>query len=365
MSQAVFFRYAFPSLELAVVILAAVGLSDAMRVPVERRRAVAAGLAALALVAAAALGARSLAGQLGPVADERPYYPGSVAWGLGIVVVGILAAALVRRERLRTGVVALVVAADAMLLFAVPQFSAPRRVDLDLAPAHYLQQHLGQGRFFTLGPLQPNYGSYFGVAQLNLNDVPIPAIYKRYVHSALDPFVDPTVFVGTQAGGRSPFAPTPPQSLLARLDAYREAGVTHVLTKPGEPLPERPGGFTRVFRSPSAWIYRLAGASPYFTTGDGRCRVASSDRESARVACPARTELVRRESALPGWRAEVDGHAVPVRTHEGIFQAVDVGPGAHRVEFSFTPKKMGWGYLAFLLGAAWLLIAGVLRRRAG
>jgi hypothetical protein len=223
MSRVAFLRYAPPSLELAVVILAALGLDDLARRGMAMRRLAYAVLAALAAVAAAAIGARPLVNQLGSVFSHRPYYAASVAWGAAIVVAAA-AAARVRDARARIQLVAVVVAGDVLLLFAIPEASAPRSVRTDLAPVAFLQRHLGQSRFFTLGPLKPNYGSYFGIGSLNINDVPVPSPFADYVRARLDQVVDPTVFVGNLGGGRSPFAPSPRQELLRNLAGYRAAG---------------------------------------------------------------------------------------------------------------------------------------------
>ncbi len=363
MPDLAFFRYASASIELAIVVLVSLGLDDLARMPPARRRVVGIAVASLAVFALAAIGARPLVDQLGPVFSQRPYYKGSVAWG-AVIVLAAAAAALVRNHRARALLVTVVLAGDAMALFAVPELSAPRSVSTDLAPVAYLQRHLGQSRFFTLGPLQPNYGSYFGIASLNANDLPVPSAYTRFVHSRLDGFVDPTVFVGNSGGGRSPFAPSPQQELLKHLGDYRAAGVTHVLTPAGQALPQSPSTFKLVFRSPSAWIYHLAGAASYFTSTDPRCTARSSSRESADLTCAGPSVLIRRETALPGWSARVDDRSVAVRPHEGIFQAVAVGAGSHRVAFTYSPPNVGWGYLALAAGCLWLLIADATRRRS-
>src|SRR5205823_729042 len=109
------------------------------------------------------------------------------------------------------------------------------------------------------------YGSYFGVASLNVNDLPIPSVFGSYVHARLDQVVDPTVFVGNYGGGRSFFEAPPEQELQLNLPSYRAAAVKYVLTQPGELLPRGSGTFKLVFRGRSAWIYELAGSEPYFT----------------------------------------------------------------------------------------------------
>src|SRR5207248_4439082 len=139
--------------------------------------------------------------------------------------------------------------------------------------------------------------------------------------------------------------------------------VAYVLTPAGQALPESPAAFRLVFRSPSTWIYHLAGSAPYFAATDPRCRVASSSRTSAQLACPGPAALVRRETDLPGWSATVDGRSVPVTRVGGLFQSVAVGSGAHRVGFSYAPPYIGRGSVAFAAGCGWLLAAAVVNRR--
>jgi hypothetical protein len=42
------------------------------------------------------------------------------------------------------------------------------------------------------------------------------------------------------------------------------------------------------------------------------------------------------------WSAEVDGREVPVLQANGVFRAVAVGPGAHRIRFVFRPVRGAW-----------------------
>jgi hypothetical protein len=240
----------------------------------------------------------------------------------------------------------LLVAGDAFVLFALPEASAPRHVQLDLAPVRYLQRHLGYERFFTLGPVQPNYGSYFGISELNINELPVPQSFADYVHRRLDHVVDPTVLVGNFGGNRPATAPSPTQELVENLDGYRAAGVAYVLAPMGQ---VRPGpAFTMVLRSPTTWVYRLAGTAPFFDAP--RCTVEAASRTTARVSCPAPTRLVRRETDYPGWSARIDGSVTPIRRVDGLFQAITVPAGSHRVTFAYAPSHIEWAYAAFAVG---------------
>jgi hypothetical protein len=255
------------------------------------------------------------------------------------------------------------VVADAIVLFAIPEGSAPRDVQVDRAPVAFLQRHLGDSRFFTLGPLQPNYGSYFGIGSLNVNDIPIPDAFSKYVHARLDPVVLPHVFVGTYGGGRPVSAPSPEVELQRNLAGYRAAAVNYVLVPAGQPLPETPTTFKLVFRSPSTWIYHLAGAASYFTATNPQCKVKAQGRLSVMLSCPAPTVLARRETNLPGWSVRVDGHPGRLHRFDRLFQAVSIGSGKHHVTFSYSPPHIRWGFAGFAAGCLWLILAPIAARR--
>jgi hypothetical protein len=361
MSRIAFFRYATPALELPVIVLAALGIDDLVREPERRRRALWAAVAMLVLLAVTALAARPLADSLGAKYSHRPYFELAAAWAL-VTVAGLAVGARLRTTALRGRALCAVVAVDAVVLFAAPQLSLPRHVVLDTQPAAFLSRHLGEGRFFTLGPLQPNYGSYFGLASANVNDLPIPKLYSNYIHARLDQFVNPIVFVGNTGGGRSPYAPTTQQELLRNLDGYRELGVNYVLTPANQPLSQSPTSFQLAARTPTTRIYHLTGAAPYFTAPG--CRLQSDDRQNATLTCPHATTLTRRETALAGWTASLDNHQTPIRQADGLFQTTTIPAGTHRIAFSYAPPDILWAALAFLAGILALATTTVTTNRA-
>ena len=361
MSRIAFFRYATPALELPVIVLAALGIDDLVRVPGHRRRALWGAVAMLVLLVVTALAARPLADSLGSKYSHRPYFELAAIWAL-VTVAGLALGARLRAPALRGRVLCVVVAIDAVVLFAAPQLSLPRHVVLDTQPAAFLSRHLGEGRFFTLGPLQPNYGSYFGLASANVNDVPIPKLYSNYIHARLDQFVNPIVFVGNTGGGRSPYAPNTQQELLRNLDGYRELGVNYVLTPANQPLSQSPTSFQLAARTPTTRIYHLTGAAPYFTARG--CRVQSADRQNATLTCPHATTLTRRETDLPGWSATLDNHQTPIRRADGLFQTTTVPAGTHHITFSYAPPDILWAALAFLAGILALIATTITTTRA-
>jgi hypothetical protein len=354
MSHVEFVRYIWPSLELAAVILAAFGLDavETKRLGI-RRAAIGVGAAVIAVGAV-----------LLPSGSVRvgSYFSESLMWGS---IVGAAAAIVALGWRRRAGAVALavLVVLDAVVMFAVPQLSAPRSGTIDTRTVAYLERHLGEGRFFTLGPLAPNYGAYYGIASVNATDVPVPTSFEHFVRTRLDPGEDGTTFSGVDNPFRPSSLPSVPQALAIHLASYRAAAVAYVLTAPGATLPDEGSSFRRVFEGASAWIYRLTAARPFFDPLGGRCVVSSSTWSAARLRCAAATTLIRRETYMPGWTASVDGHAARVRQADGLFQAVSVPGGVHDVTFAFAPPEITLGLVAFAVGVGWLLLPPLARRR--
>ena len=192
--------------------------------------------------------------------------------------------------------------------------------------------------------------------------MPVPSAFASYIHTHLDNVVDPMVFVGNSGGGRPMSAPSPVRELLRNLRGYRAAGVAYVLTPAGVKLPESRTSFTLAFRSPSTWVYRLAGTTPYFTVSLPACAVEPKSRNSVLLSCPHPARLIRRETALRGWSAHIDGRPTPVQRIDGLFQVVTVSSGTHRIEFDYAPPYIRWGFGAFAAGCTWLLVAGSVTR---
>ena len=166
MSQVAFYQYADPALELAVVIFAALGMDTLSARTAPRRLLVAVTLVSLAAVAAAVVRAHTFADAL------RSGVPQRVS-----AVVGDLGGP--RHRRRGAGRDRAQARAppdpggcdrDALMRLRCSCCPSCRRHGasrIDTAPVAYLQRHQGLSRFATLGPLQPNYGSYFGLRAVN------------------------------------------------------------------------------------------------------------------------------------------------------------------------------------------------------
>ena len=63
---------------------------------------------------------------------------------------------------------------------------------------------------------------------------------------------------------------------------------------------------------------------------------------------------------MPGWTAELNGHAERVRRANRVFQAVDVPAGRSNVLFSFAPPGAAVAVLACAIGFLLLIPWGLM-----
>jgi len=366
-----FYRYAIVTVEFAVTVLAAFAVDDILDRFVSRAQAVVATVITLAVVAGLSLAAlpevHTLLQAPHPRREEVALASVlSVVWAAGSISALLVAMLLRDRQRQCICLVGLV-AVDCFVMFVVPELSTSR-ISVDLGPVAFLQHNLGLQRFYTLGPIQPNYGSYYDIASIDINDLPIPKGWARYVSSDLDDNVDPALFTGTTQ--RDPTGPLPSQELLSHLSAYAATGVKYLVESPGV-LPEGSSGagLRRVYRDPLVEILSVPNAAPFFElTSGAACQIVNAHVDGADVRCSTGGQLLRREEAMHGWSAKVNGKPVRITTAESLYQSIPVQAGDNRVVFSYAPRDVGEAWIGCLIGVAVLAISvglGWRDRRAG
>jgi hypothetical protein len=368
-----FYRYSQTSWELAVIVLAALGIDDLARRRIHPAVVVGAGAIALGVVAWAASEAWPVMSAVKGYAHAHAFIVVNVALAtlaVSLVVAGgILMYTRDSGGRRRLGQVLVVgaVILEAAVLFAAPLLSTPRPAKTDTALVHYLQQHLGLGRFTTLGPISPNFGSYFGLSEINVNDLPVPKAFSTYVQKSLDTNTNPLIFTGTTKA--DPEGPGPAEELTTHLAAYEAAGVKFVvLSAPGIDVygtPWPPAGLAhgarRVYADSSFDVWQLPSPTAFFTTSGAPCHVRPGGIAAVEVTCSGPAVVHRLELPMPGWSAQVGSSRVTVRA-SGPFQSVSVGAGTTRVQYSFTPPYGDAALLAALASALFLLATFFVRR---
>lgn len=361
-------RYAAPTWEIAMALLAAFGVDDAINRVISLRRLFFSLAFGLGVIGICYLTARGVLAGVAKAPDASLWIGLSIIWALALVVTVVIAVRF--GGRLRPTWLLLLVALDATALYVVPQLSSQRNVTNDYAAVHYLQAHLGLARFATLGPIAPDYGSYFQIAAINIEDIPIPTAYSSLVLTQLDPGIGQAFnFTGINYW-QAPGQPSVATEFFTHLQNYERVGTKYLVTPAGLSLTPSQVSKLRlrqVFSDPLARIYALPAPAPFYATmGDSPCKITDASIAGATISCEAPTILVRRELYLPGWATTVNGEQKPMYSQNGLFQAVRIPSGRARVTFSFAPPHIELGWLAFVAGIVLLAASGVerLRRRS-
>lgn len=359
-------RYLPPVVAMCACVLVAYGI-DSLRAP--RRKPWLATIVMAGVVLA-------LAGEALPlvrgsvVPGHWWWYALSVGWSavtLVMIAVGLRNADAGRALRARR-IVAAVVLLDAAAMFMVPQLSAPSQVQIDRPAISFLQSHVGLGRIYSISVLAANYGSYFRIGQLNVNDLPFPRTFQQYAEANLDPgTIAEPIFPGAMAD-RTQAVRHRDAAFVANFEAFREAGVTYVVTARNQLSLHRglSVGMRLVYNDGFIRIWEVAHPKPYFEAVSAPCQTDFTSRYSVAVACSEPSVLVRREMYAPGWTAQVDGRDVPITAYApagssvGLFQSVQLPAGRSTVTFAYKPRGFD---VALAAAAVSVLALAVIRGR--
>jgi hypothetical protein len=357
-----YFRYIDPSISFALSVLAAISLHDMLVGGRLRGRIVtcAALMVGLAIVAyglgqasGAIAGATALDSDLGvwPSFSRLAIFALSAAVGLSM---------LFKEQKVAAVVVGVAACLEALVFIVIPTLSYPSSATIGLGGIHYLQRHRELDRVYSLGPLQPNYGSYYGFAYLNYNDLPIPFKTVTYIKEHLDSTADPVVYIPNR--NRSPDDQR--LNFMRNIDAFERVGVKYVLAGSNDPIPD-PSAI-RKFQDSTMAIYELPHPGAYFSaTG---CRIDATSREALTATCAGERSLCRLELNAPGWTADVDGRSVATGTCGDVFQSVPLPRGVSHIVFRYAPPfltvAMVLAAFGFVALCYVLVLVAVGRKRA-
>lgn len=353
LSRAAFSRYLPPTYEMAIIILMAMGLSWAFNKLDKKyvRAVLIAGGTSLVMVLAATLGAIPQYHRLLDAPNKRAWFIFGALWGL--VMVGLLSLLMIMaKRRWARALLVVVILIDVAVMYIVPITAAPREAHIDHKPVTFLKANLGNQRFFSLGPIQPNYGTFFRIASSNINDIPQPETYSEYIVKKLDTNTSPITFTGTNSlDGK---AITPVESFILNHKNQEAIGVKYLITFPKllTPAQIKEAGLKKVFTSEISEIYELPNPKPYITDTKNACKVLGTDRDFFSVNCKEATTLVRLEQYMPGWGATVSGQATPVTAKDNLVQQIKVPAGEHKVKFVYEPPHIRWSYVLALASLA-------------
>jgi len=117
----------------------------------------------------------------------------------------------------------------------------------------------------------------------------------------------------------------------------------------------------------SAWLVHLPETDP---APSGAFAFRDFSNTGNRITFTAETPdegfLLLNEIDYPGWQATIDGNPVPIFKADGIFRAMHVSKGTHKIRLQFRPRSLLWGAagsLATLFLSLFFLTAGRRRER--
>jgi hypothetical protein len=233
MKDTEFFRYSSPAWELAAIVLIARALDQSGRAYTSYR-------IALAVVTLFIIMSIALAWPWASVwhwsAENRAimarWLGRAVGFQIGTIVV-ISVVWLRAGVAMRRAFVGTILVAYSMAMFVVPQLSGVRAGRVDIPAIKYLKTHAGLNRFYTVGPIQPNYSAYFSIPNINHNYLPVSLKWTDYIEKSLFPSA------ATQNGSIF-WAPFPPMQVTTAVNNvhqyiknYQFLGVRYIVTNPG------------------------------------------------------------------------------------------------------------------------------------
>jgi hypothetical protein len=350
MSSVAFYRYSQPSLELAVIVLAMFGLNEIITRKVERKLIVKVSLAMAAIVVCLMLIAFKEEHKLYLAPHHHLWLAASVFWGIACLL-AIILTITTKLKKWAKVLIPVILLVDAIAMFIIPQLSAPRHVTVDTKPIMFLQKNLGNQRFFGLGTILPNYGSYYNTASVNTNDLPIAKQWSKYVLSSLDPNTD-TISGFTGQNQATPTGISPEQAFFMYFKGYEQVGVKYVVIHPNVFTASEIETYKLklVFSDSLYQIYQLPNPTPYFNVGSGACSLQPLGLNKVKANCQSSSTLDRDELNMEGWHATVNGKSVAVQTSKPIFQKVDLPKGKSIVVFMYQPKHIKIAEAAAIIG---------------
>jgi hypothetical protein len=358
-----FGRYIMASCELSMIMLAGLGLMDfAHSAKAKRLFTVTSSVMLLGLIwivlSASSLNTGIVYGHRARIIyaflDAIPF----------LAVIALLVLGRFARWRWTPLLVSAVLVVESLLIFGVPSGEAAKYVNVDMAPIHFLQTHEGQYRFFDFAVLTPNWGSQYGLNELNAIDLPFPQKFSNLIENQLAPGLTPSNQFVIHNGVTG--MDIQMQDIVAHFAAYEDASVKYLLMpKALVILPALTNlGVTQVFTDSLATIYEMPSPRPFISATSSSCTVTATNDDAASVSCPnGGSKLIRTELSMAGWKAYVNGKSVTIKTVDGVYQSVKVPEGTSTVTYTFLPPHEKYAILLGLLAALFLLATWVFERR--
>ncbi len=185
------------------------------------------------------------------------------------------------------------------------------------------------------GELPPNTLMRYGLADVrNYDSIELASNLRHFA----------PIYVGAGSAGasRTSRREITWESVAHGLDRLRAAGVTAVVG----PTPPPVGLFSRVDRVGAVWVGRIAA-----TGRSSSAHIVSHDNGLIRVRPePGHNGPLRvAETYDPGWRAESDGRALPIRSRPDGFLDIETEANSKTITLRYDPLEVRVGAIVSLL----------------
>jgi len=349
-SNSAFSRYVITSCDMALIVLAVLGLVEIS----ERRRSsryfTGAAIVMTLVLVWGALAAETYNRGV-PHHEKVRIFLLALSIIPFVVILALLVLSRLTTFAWSTALIAVVVVGESLVMFMVPTLQAPKQITIDYAPITFLQQHQGEERFLDFGVLSPNWGSQFGLNELSAIDLPFPTSFKNFIQENLYPGLKPANEFLVKGGSED--AQALEGQLTSHFRAYEDASVKYLLVPSSIALtPQLTAlGVTPVFHDSLATIYQLPHPRPLFSTSSS-CTVTSDGVDQATTNCSSSgATLLRGELSMSGWSATVNGQSAPISTVDGVYQRIALPQGTSVVDYRFVPPHEDLALLAAILAA--------------
>ena len=343
--NAAFYRYCIPSVYFACTLLAAYGLQDVLGRTMSRTRL----LCAYAVFGIVFVFMVLLVGHywhlLAAVPGHKYFAVVWSLWWAATMALLLAAAIVVVKSKYIYQTIFLLVSADVALMFLIPTLSTPT-VAIDMAPVRYLQSNLGTSRFYTLGPIQPNYGSYFNIAEVNTNDLPAPKAWTGYLTKNLDTNTGSILFTGVDRANAS--GPSAFDEFLRNEKNFEYIATKYLVTTHDQLSNNQTTAaeLTKKYSNKAVDIYQLPNVAPYYQATGG-CSIKDESINAAMVNCNSNGSIIRKELYMPGWSVTANGKLVALHEHNATFQSLDLKKGTYNLKFTFSSPYSLYSWLVF------------------
>lgn len=238
---------------------------------------------------------------------------------------------------------------ETLLCFSVWQLGAPsREARVNTNSIEFLQENLGNQRFNS-NFIMPNYGSYFNISQIGINDLPVPALWCEYI------------LENTRYGDRTNDCVTGTLSgdfnNLDYVMQDKKNGVKYFVVRKNTITKDiiKKSNLKLAYEDEYSQIYENTGYRKYISA-DG-CEVIEEDGfNNFKVSCHEDSSLIRLELYYPGWNVKIDEVESQIEKEENLFQLVQIPKGEHNINFYYWPKYMTQAVILSLLGSIMMLI---------